>query len=93
MSAIQISPPCTEEFFQEHKGEGLIVRPDKFVARESLYGPYGYGDTAEEAFHDLVDKLHAQINNHVAALYKENGCLDKHLGFKPRKYVLAKEGS
>lgn len=87
MAAIQISPPCSEEWWESHKDQQPILRRDKYVARESPYGPYGYGNTAEEAFHDLIHKLHAQIDAQVGYLYNERGLTDRPLEARPRKYV------
>lgn len=51
----------------------------KYVAYCSVFGPIGYGDTAETAIAALKVKLHEDIDRLKSSLYKANGSLDKNL--------------
>jgi hypothetical protein len=94
MPAISIMPPCTPEWWKDNKDQGPILTCTKFVACASPYGPYGYGDTAEAAFHDVIRLLHEEINENTRAYsFNEKGQNTGVLEFVPQKYFPISEFS
>lgn len=77
LSTIAVYPPVPPD---EPLVEGDIRKRDSYVATANPpWGPFGYGNTAQEAVDDVRQQLHQVVDSLPAFLTKERGLFDRHL--------------